>query len=143
MRIRRLNHSTYQIQYHIVWVTKYRYHVIKPYVRHELIRYLLTLPKKYPDWYFHRINTGDDHVHMLMEIPPKESVASVVQKMKSYTSAHLRHHFKFLDRIYVDGNLWSVGYFVSTVGLNEAQIKRYIEQQNRDDHGYDVSDEYA
>ena len=143
MRIRQLNHSVYQIQYHIVWGTKYRRKVLKYYVRKELIKCFYKIQRKYPDWYFHRINTGDDHVHLLMEIPPKYVVSGVVQKLKSISSAHLRKHFKFIDKIYEDGTLWSVGYFVSTVGLNEENIKKYIERQSRFDKGVDITKEFS
>jgi len=143
MRIRQLNHSVYQVQYHIVWGTKYRRKVLKHYVRDELIKILYKTQRQYPDWYFHRINTGDDHVHLLMEIPPKYSIASVVQKMKINTSHELKNKFKFIRQIFNKGNVWSSGYFVSTVGLNEEQIKKYIEHQNKYDVGKDVVNEIS
>jgi len=117
--------------------------VLKYYVRQELVKDMYKVQRKYPDWYFYQINTGDDHVHLRMEIPPKYSVSSVIQKLKSHTSAHLRKKFKFIDKIYSDGNMWSVGYFVSTVGLNEDQIKRYIEIQNKYDQGIDLTGEFS
>lgn len=144
MRIRQLNHSVYQIQYHIVWGTKYRRKYLKYYVRKELIKNLYETQKYYPDWYFHRINTGDDHVHLLMEIPPKYSIAEVVQKLKAFSCTSLKKRFPFIDNIYLKrGSIWSVGYFVSTVGLNEEQIKRYIERQNESDIGKDVAGEFS
>ena len=144
MRIRQLNHSVYQVQYHVVWGTKYRRKFLKHYVRKELILSLYKVQRKYPDWYFHQINTGDDHVHLRIEIPPKYSVAEVIQQLKASSSAHLKHKFKFISNIYEkQGNIWSVGYFVSTVGLNEDQIKKYIERQNRYDTGVDITDEFS
>ena len=143
MRIRQLNHSVYQIQYHIVWGTKYRRKVLKHYVRKELIRSLYKIQRRYPGWYYHKINTGDDHVHLLMEIPPKYSIVEVVQKMKANTSRELRRKFKFLGRIFHRGNMWSAGYFVSTVGLNEEQIRKYIERQSEYDKGIDLTGEFS
>jgi len=58
MRIRRLNHSVYQLQYHLVWGTKYRRKFLKHYVRKTLIDSLYKTQKRYPDWFFHKINTG-------------------------------------------------------------------------------------
>lgn len=133
MRIQSLNHSTYQHQYHIVWGTKYRRKYLKPYVRDELVRLLYKLTEKYPTLYFHAINTDDDHIHIQIEIPPNHSVAAVVQRIKIETSKHLKKKFKFIDRIYIDGSIWSVGYFSSTIGLNEARIKQYIEWQGKQD----------
>ena len=143
MRIRQLNHSVYQIQYHVVWGTKFRYKVLKHYVRAELIRCFYDIQKRHPDWYFHRINTGDDHVHILMEIPPKYCVATVVQELKACSSTILRQKFKFINNIYSHSGVWRVGYFVSTVGLNEENIKKYIERQNKFDSGFEVSGELS
>ena len=144
MRVRRLNHSVYQINYHLVWGTKYRRKILKSYVRSELIKSLYRTQRRHPDWYFRSINTGDDHVHLLIEIPPKDAVANVVRELKATSSAHLKKRFPFIQKIYRKrGRLWSAGYFVSTVGLNENQIRRYIEQQNVWDRGVTLSDELS
>lgn len=143
MRIRRLAHSVYQIQYHIVWGTKYRRKVLKYYVRGELIRSLYKTLKRYPDWYLHQVNTGDDHVHMLLEVPPIYSIATVVKTLKSESSAHLRKTYPFINNIYNHSGVWSAGYFVSTVGLNEQQIIKYIENQNRLDRSVDATEEFS
>ncbi|MEI6420092.1 MAG: IS200/IS605 family transposase [bacterium] len=135
MRIRSLNHSQYQIVYHIIWGTKYRRKYLKEYVKQELRKYLYRATKKYPTLYILSFNTNDDHVHLQIEIPPDLSVAAVVQRLKSESSQHLRKQFKFIRDIYLDGGIWSVGYFVSTVGLNEEMIKRYIANQGRLDKG--------
>lgn len=143
MRIRQLQHSVYQTNYHIVWGTKYRRKILKHYVKKELIKSLYSVQKKYPDWYFHKINIGDDHIHILMEIPPKYAISEVVKKIKVYSSQQMKKKFKYIDRIYPKRRMWSVGYFVSTVGLNEEQIKRYIEKQSIWDAGIDVTDEFS
>lgn len=144
MRVRQLNHSVYQTEYHLVWGTLYRRKFLKQYVRDELIKGLYKVQKEHPDWYFIRINTGDDHVHLLMEIPPKYAISHVVQVLKSKTSFHLRKKFKFVAKIY-DGKagIWGTGYFVSTVGLNEANIKKYIDRQNNFDRGVDLTGELS
>jgi len=143
MRIRHLNHSVYQVSYHLVWGTKYRRKIIKHYVRAELIKSIYKALKRHPDWYLYKINTGDEHVHLLLEFPPSYSVAAVVQDLKSNTSSDLRKKFKYINKIYNHSGIWSVGYFVSTVGLNEDAIKRYIELQNNFDRGVDVTDKIS
>lgn len=135
MRIRSLNHSTYQIQYHIVWGTRYRFKFLKPYAKQELRVYLYGATKKYPTLHIHSFNTDEDHVHLQIEIPPSLPVAAVVQRLKSESSARLKKRFGFIDAMYVDGSIWSVGYFVSTVGLNEEAIRKYIANQGRKDRG--------
>ena len=73
-------------------------------------------------------------MHLQIEIAPNLSVAAAVQILKSLTSAHLKKHFKFIDKMYPGGGIWSVGYFSSTIRLNEEQIKRYIEYQGKVDY---------
>ena len=135
MRTRSLNHSRYQMEYHIVWGTLYRRRYIKDYVKQELRKYLYQATKKYPTLYIHSFNTDEDHLHLQIEIPPNLSIAAVVRILKSESSIHLKKKFKFIRDMYIDGSIWSVGYFVSTVGLNEEAIKKYIASQGRKDKG--------
>jgi putative transposase len=135
MRIRNLNHSRYQIVYHIVWGTLYRRKYIKEYTKQELRKYLYGATKKYPMLHIFTFNTDEDHIHLQIEIPPSLSIAAVVRRLKSESSAHLRKRFKYIRDMYLDGSIWSVGYFVSTVGLNEETIKKYIANQGRKDQG--------
>ena len=132
MHTRSLNHSTYKLQYHIVWGTKYRRKWLKPYVKAALITNLYATCKKYPTLFIHAVNTDEDHVHIQMEIPPTIAIADAVQKLKGTSSIHLRKQFKFIREMYLEKDgIWSVGYFVSSIGLHEAQIKRYIEWQGK------------
>lgn len=134
MKIRTLNHSTYQHQYHIIWGTKYRRKILKPYVLIELKKILYATLKEYPTLWIENINTDDDHVHLQMEIPPNIAVSDTVGKLKSASSRYLRSKFKFIREIYLEKDgIWSVGYFSSTIGLNEKQIRRYIDWQGKKD----------
>ena len=134
MRIRHLNHSTYQHQYHIVWCTKYRRKILKPYVLIELKKILYATVKKYPTLWIESLNTDDDHIHIQIEIPPNIAVSDAVSKLKSASSRFLRSKFKFIREIYLEKDgIWSVGYFSSTIGINEKLIKKYIDMQGRKD----------
>lgn len=133
MRIQSLNHSTYQHQYHIVWGTKYRRKYLKEYVKAELLKSLFDTVKKYPTLHIEAVNVDNDHIHLQMEIPPNISVAVVIKQLKQNASIYLKKKFKFIRRMYIDGNIWSVGYFSSTIGLNENYIRKYIEWQGRRD----------
>jgi putative transposase len=134
MRTRQLSHSTYQHQYHIVWGTKYRRKFLKDYVLLELRKSLYATVKKYPTLWIETLNTDEDHVHIQIEIPPNITVSDAVAKLKKNSSSHLRARFKFIRDIYLDKDgIWSVGYFSSTVGLNEQNVKRYIEWQSKKD----------
>jgi putative transposase len=71
-----------------------------------------------------------------MIIPPKYSVSKVVETIKTNTSRHLRQKFSFLDKVYWDyKGIWSKGYFVSTVGINEEVIRKYVVMQEQEDTG--------
>ena len=134
MRIQHLNHSTYQHQYHIIWGTKYRRKILKPYVLTELKKSIYQTCKKYPTLWVENMNMDEDHVHLQLEIPPNITVSDAVGKLKACSSRHLRTKFKFIREIYLEKDgIWSVGYFSSTIGLNETQIKRYIEWQGKKD----------
>ena len=132
MRTKSLNHSTYKHLYHIVWGTKHRRKWLKDYVKKELITNLHQTCKKYPSLFIVVINTDQDHVHLQMEIPPNMAVADAVQRLKANSSLSIRKKFKFIKEMYLEWDgIWSVGYFSSTVGLNESQVKKYIERQNK------------
>lgn len=132
MQTRSLNHSTYKLQYHLVWGTKYRRKWLKSYVKAALKKVLYETCKKYPTLFIRAVNTDEDHVHIQMEIPPSIAIADAVQKLKGTSSSALRKQFKFIREMYLEKDgIWSVGYFVSSIGLNETTIKRYIEWQDK------------
>lgn len=134
MRIQHLNHSTYQHQYHIVWGTRGKRRVLQKYVLPELKKSLYETCKKYPTLWIETLNTDQDHVHVQIEIPPNIAVSDAVGKLKANSSRHLRSKFKFIREIYLEKDgIRSVGYFSSTIGLNEARIKKYIEWQGKKD----------
>lgn len=80
------------------------------------------------------IGFDHDHLHMLMVVPPKYAVSDVVGKLKSQSSSHMRKTFRWLSKVYWKENIvWSTGYFVSSVGVDETIIKNYVEYQGRKD----------
>jgi len=131
MRRLSLNHSVYQHEYHIVWGTRYRRKFLKEYVKPEFEKALQEIEEKYPTIHIVVMNINNDHVHLQMEIPPNLSVAVVVKKIKWYTSKVFKKRFKFIREMYLDGNIWSVGYFSSTIGLNEKMVHDYITRQGK------------
>ena len=89
--------------------------------------------KKYPTLHIETINVDEDHIHLQIEISPDVRVSDVVQRLKAVSSIYLKKKFKFIREMYIEGNIWSVGYFSSTIGLNEEQVRKYIERQGRKD----------
>ena len=133
MRILRLNHSVYQLEYHIVWGTKYRTKILKPYVKKKLLESFKQTEFLYPTLHIAKVNTGEDHVHLILEIAPSVSIAAMVQKLKAHSSLELKRKFKFIREMDDGSGIWSVGYFASTIGLNEQMIERYIDNQDKRD----------
>ena len=90
----------------------------------------------YPDIVIKEANCDEDHIHLLMSIPPKMGVSWVVNVLKSNTARLFRKKYPFLKKMYVNKvGIWSVGYFVSTVGVNEQVIAAYIRHQGKEDEG--------
>jgi len=82
------------------------------------------------------IGFDKDHLHMVMSIPPKYSIAPVMGKLKSQSASQLRKVFPWLAEVYWNENIvWSPGYFVSSVGVDEETIIKYVELQGRQDSG--------
>ena len=91
----------------------------------------------HPEIYIVAVKTDLDHVHLQVEIAPSISVASAVGALKANATTALKRQFKFIRKMYLDGGIWSVGYFSSTNGLNEHMVRRYIENQGRNDYPSD------
>lgn len=126
----------YHTEYHLVWIPRYRRKILVPDVAKYLNKTLESIRKWYPDLAYLERNIQADHIHLLISIPPRLSVSEVVRVLKLSTSIALKKKFKFLHKLYPykDG-IWSAGYFVSTVGVNEAIIRRYIRMQRKEDGG--------
>ncbi len=136
MEIIKTAHSAYQLQYHVVWVCKYRRRILKPGVCSYLRKALPALSQNIPGVTIETIGFDHDHLHMVMVIPPKFSIAAVMGRLKSQSSSYMRRKFEFLEKVYWKENIvWSPGYFVSSVGVDEKVIKRYVEYQGRQDSG--------
>ena len=127
-------HGTYRLQYRIVWVCKYRRKVLKPALEETLRKLLPHLLRSMPGCRLETIGFDMDHLHMVMVIPPKYAVAEVMGTLKSQSASYLRKKFPFLGRVYWKENIvWSPGYFVSSVGIDEQTIKNYVQHQGQQD----------
>ncbi len=95
------------------------------------------IERKCPEIEIVEVNTDSDHVHILAGIAPKLSVSSAVNILKSNTGRRMREKFKYLEKVYYEGEdgIWSYGYFVSTAGADEDTIRAYIQQQGEEDSG--------
>ncbi len=136
MEYRRQSHCVYYCMYHLVIVTKYRRKIINAGVYGYFRIKLYEVSKYYPDIEIREVNHDRDHVHLLLSIPPKMSVSDVVRVIKANTWKALREKFEFLEKVYYGvSGVWSDGYFVTTVGVNEKVIANYVRMQGREDSG--------
>jgi len=136
MEIIKLAHCAYQCDYHVVLVTRYRRKVFNEGIFAYIGKKLAEITEHYPLIKIKVANQDRDHIHMLVSIPPTVSVGKVVGIIKQNTAREMKQKFPFLKQVYwgSDG-VWSDGYFVSTVGINEEVIKAYIESQGKKDTG--------
>ena len=136
MKYRKQNHCVYHCEYHLVFATKYRRKIFNDGVLAYMEKVLKKLRDYYPEIEILMVNHDIDHVHILAVIPPKISVSQVVRIIKSNTSRDIKKKFPFLKKVYwgTDG-IWSDGYFVSTIGISEEIVRRYIEHQGQEDSG--------
>ena len=120
----------------MVWIPRYRYKVLVKGVDEYLLKKMDEIRKNYPEIEYVQRNIQPDHVHVVLSFPPKYSIAKVVQIIKSNTGKAMWEKFDFLrQRYYGRGGIWSAGYFVSTVGLDEKLIEKYVRYQEKEDLG--------
>jgi len=138
MEYRRDSHSKYDIKYHFIWVTKYRYKVLKGSIALRL-RELLRQGCEARNLVIVRGNVTSDHVHMLISCPPSIAPAKIVQYLKGRSSKLIQDEFPDLKKRYWGQHLWARGYFCGTVGnVTEEMIKKYVENQCEEDEGDNV-----
>ena len=131
-----LNHTKWECKYHVVFIPKCRRKVLYG----ELRRYLGDVLKKLAMQRESRIEEGHlmpDHVHMMISIPPKYSVAQVIGFIKGKSAIHLARTYGERKRNFGGQSFWARVYFVSTVGRDEAVIREYIKNQEQEDKRLD------
>jgi len=144
-KYRRLSHAIYQCTYHVVWVPKYRFRVLTGAVADLVERDIRTLCE-WKDVEVLELNVRVDHVHAVLSIPPKVSVSWFMGFLKGKLAIKVMKSYPGLrKKPYWGNHFWARGYFVSTVGLNEDLIRRYVRYQEdrekreeRERHDYDL-----
>ena len=117
-------------------VTKYRKEIFNEGIFAYFDEKLAEITEHYPLIQFKTVNHDKDHIHIHMSIPPTMTVGRVVGIIKQNSSRELKQKFPFLRKVYWGTDaVWSEGYFVSTVGIDETFIQAYIEEQGKKDAG--------
>ena len=131
-----LSHTSWNCKYHIVFAPKYRRKVIYGKIRVDIGKILRLLCER-KGIYIIEAECCPDHIHMLVEIPPKYSVSQIVGYLKGKSSLMIFDMHSNLKYKYGNRKFWAEGYYVSTVGLNESTIRKYIREQESHDIAMD------
>ena len=127
------SHTVYDIKYHFVWITKYRYKVLVGKVGYRL-RELLKQGCDAKGITVIRGSIGKDHVHMLLSCPTNLSPSQIMQYLKGSSSHLIQDEFPELKRRYWGQHMWARGYFCGTVGeVDQETIQKYIEDQGKNE----------
>jgi putative transposase len=135
-RFKKLSHSIYECKYHIVFCPKYRYRVFGGEIGQSVQQQIERLLKQKEQVEVIELNVQPDHVHLLVEIPPKYAVSTIMGFLKGKLALNLFAQYPQLGRKYWGRHLWARGYCVSTVGIDEEMIRQYVrwqEKQERED----------
>ena len=144
MSYRKTAHSVYDLKYHLVWITKYR----KPVLRGEIARRLRELVRQTCatlDVYIISGHIANDHVHLLVSVPPTISVSELMKRVKGRSSRLMLEEFGELNRQFWGRHLWARGYFAASSGnVTDDVIKEYIASQGQapepDDDNFNIGD---
>lgn len=142
MAYRRGAHSLYDIRYHFVWVTKYRYHVLRGAVA-ERARELIRQSCLAMEIEIQKGHVSKDHVHVLASCPATLSPAGIMKRLKGRSSRKLQQEFPHLKKRYWGNHFWARGYFCATVGtVTEEAIRDYIEKHDQEppDEDFTIGD---
>ena len=130
--LRKLAHAVWQCKYHIIWCPKYRYKIMKGTLQKsvdEILRQLCEWKKLE----LLEMNVQEDHVHLIVSIPPKFSVSEVVGFLKGKCAIKIFDKHLELKKRYWGRHFWAKGYCVSTVGLDEERVRQYVKWQQKKD----------
>jgi len=124
-------HTRHRLQYHLVWTPKYRKRVLRGKIAVRL-KELIYEGCRMNEWWTEEINIQPDHVHLLIQLKPRNSVSEAVNILKGGSSRVIRKEFPELEEFLWGDSFWSDGYFAETVGkVDEEIIRRYIEDQGK------------
>ena len=143
-RYRKLTHVVYKCEYHIVFVPKYRFRILTGAVK-SFVEQNIQLICSWKDVIIEEMNVQPDHIHLVVSIPPKISVSDFMGILKGKTAIKLFKTYPNLKKKPYWGNhFWARGYFISTIGLDEDLIKRYVkyqedEERKRENDGRDFT----
>ena len=132
-RFSKLSHTIYECKYHIIFCPKYRYRILQDDIAEYCKSQIYFLSRQKDKIEIVELNVQVDHIHIVVSIPPKYSVSTFMGFLKGKLALKLFDCYEKLSKRYWGRHLWSRGYCVSTIGLNEEQIRKYVKWQEKND----------
>ena len=129
---KKLAHAVWDCKYHLVWRPKYRFRILKG----DLAKSLRDIIRQLCKWKKIEILEGNvrpDHVHLVLSFPPKHSISAIVGFLKGKSAIKMFDRHIGLKKRYWGRHFWAKGYCVSTVGLDEEKIRKYVREQLKQD----------
>ena len=126
--LQKLAHAVWQCKYHVIWCPKYRFKILNGALRKSVGEILQQLCE-WKKFDVLEMNVQEDHVHLVLSIPPKNSVSEVVGFLKGKCAIKVFDRHLELKKRYWGRHFWAKGYCVSTVGLDEKRIRKYVKWQ--------------
>ena len=137
-RYKKLSHVIYKCDYHIVWVPKYRLRIMKGQIKDLLDQDIRMLC----DWQrceISELNIQEDHIHLVVSVPPKVSISKLMGVLKGKLAIKIfKSYPKLREKRYWGNHFWARGYFVSTVGLDEDMIRKYVKHQEQEEKKIEI-----
>lgn len=132
-RFRKLSHVIWHCQYHLVWVPKYRYRVLEGDVGHE-VHNCMQVFAGYKGCEVIELNIQEDHVHLIIMVPPKVSISELLGTLKGRTAIRVFKKFPHLkNKPYWGNHFWAPGYCVDTIGLDAQMVRKYVKFQEHNE----------
>jgi putative transposase len=132
-QFKRLSHSLYECKYHIVFCPKYHYRIFQDDLADYTRQQIESLCRQKDQVEVLEVNIQPDHIHLVLSIPPKYAVSTVMGFLKGKLALRLFQRYEHLGKRYWGQHLWSRGYCVSTIGLDEDKIRKYVKWQEAQD----------
>ena len=132
-QFKRLSHTLYECKYHVVFCPKYRFRIFQDELADYTRQQIESLCRQKDQVEVLELNIQPDHIHLVLSIPPKYAVSTVMGFLKGKLALRLFQRYEHLGKRYWGQHLWSRGYCVSTVGLDEDKIRKYVRWQEAQD----------
>jgi putative transposase len=137
-RFKRLSHSLYECKYHIVFCPKYRYRILKEAIGEYVKQQVYQLCRQKDQIEELELNVQPEHVHMVVSLPPKYAISEFMGYLKGKLALRMFQQYESLGRRYWGRHLRARGYCVSTIGLDEEKIRKYVQWQEKQEKKVDA-----